>query len=283
MSLASRPARRETARCLTDRHSETSSRFPRVHYGERALLEAQDAVGAVLFMSSPARRSVRGTYQGWSAETKKGKRGLVVRGRDMSDQAPAMEAVLDRAHLLLDLLSIRGLLAASLADPQHLSALSWRDRDAVILRLMSTGRLSVGGSAEVQVGTWLAADQPRDLAPEWHPSYRYFRHSQVTTDLLDGFRNLYLALESLLSGLCPKRLGERETDWLPRALKETTASTDMADHLPGDRTTSVETFASELWRNFRTAAFHATEGRAVILPYANVDRARLGAWVSIRH
>lgn len=49
---------------------------------------------------------------------------------------------------------------------------------------------------------------------------RHFRLSQTTSDLFDAFRNLYLALESLLSTIAPMRLhpdgrpAEGEGVWL---------------------------------------------------------------------
>jgi hypothetical protein len=42
--------------------------------------------------------------------------------------------------------------------------------------------------------------------------------SEITDDLFDAFRNVYLALESLLNRLQPKTPGEREGPWLRRAL-----------------------------------------------------------------
>ena len=59
----------------------------------------------------------------------------------------------------------------------------------------------------------------------WHESMRYFRISQITTDMFDAFRNLYLALESLLSHIAPVRLrpngrpDEGEGQWAKRALQ----------------------------------------------------------------
>jgi hypothetical protein len=38
----------------------------------------------------------------------------------------------------------------------------------------------------------------------WHESLRYYRVSESSTDLHDSFRNLYLALEALLSSVAPR-------------------------------------------------------------------------------
>jgi len=45
------------------------------------------------------------------------------------------------------------------------------------------------------------------ITPEWHASMRYLRMSKTTDD---PFRNVYLALESLLNRLQPRTPSERE-------------------------------------------------------------------------
>jgi hypothetical protein len=39
----------------------------------------------------------------------------------------------------------------------------------------------------------------RPASPKWQESARYFRLSQLTDDLFDSFRNVCLALESILA------------------------------------------------------------------------------------
>lgn len=43
-----------------------------------------------------------------------------------------------------------------------------------------------------------------------HIGFRYYRLAQSTEDLYDGFRNMYLAFEVLLSSKYPKVRGEQE-------------------------------------------------------------------------
>ena len=90
---------------------------------------------------------------------------------------------------------------------------------SVAIRLLSipTQTLHVG---EITVTGGTPVVPP---APEWHESARYFRLSQLTDDLLDSFRNIYLALESILDHLAPQRTTsplEREGSWFRRALTE---------------------------------------------------------------
>ena len=60
-----------------------------------------------------------------------------------------------------------------------------------------------------------ASDRPDAL--EWDESLRYFRLSQATDDLFDAFRNLFLALESILSLKTPQQSEGSESKWLRRA------------------------------------------------------------------
>jgi hypothetical protein len=66
--------------------------------------------------------------------------------------------------------------------------------------------------------------------PEWHPSASS-GSGKRPTDLVDAFRNYYLALEAILSTIEPIKLrdgrpAERETDWLNRALPKAATFVD---------------------------------------------------------
>jgi hypothetical protein len=64
-------------------------------------------------------------------------------------------------------------------------------------------------------GTIVPPPQPQI---SWHPSLRYFRLSQVTSDLIDAYRNMYLALEAILSDIRPYTSREGEGAWLKAGL-----------------------------------------------------------------
>lgn len=50
--------------------------------------------------------------------------------------------------------------------------------------------------------------QERRPEPQWHPSFRFYRFAETTDDPFDAYRNLFLALELLLSELVPKQKEE---------------------------------------------------------------------------
>ena len=67
-----------------------------------------------------------------------------------------------------------------------------------------------------------------------HIGFRYYRLAQSTEDLYDGFRNMYLAFEVLLSSKYPKARDEQEIEWLERGLREATESLSLGDVVPTD-------------------------------------------------
>jgi len=115
--------------------------------------------------------------------------------------------------------------------------------------------------------------QPPEPDPEWHEAFRYFRLAQTTDDLFDAFRNLYLALEALLSTLAPQRLrpdgtpSEPEGQWFHRALEAASRLLDMHRYADKDQSeATVDELFEEIYRRTRTAVFHAKVGRPVLVP-----------------
>jgi hypothetical protein len=51
------------------------------------------------------------------------------------------------------------------------------------------------------------------IRPDYHPALRFYRLSQVTDDLYDSYRNMYLAFEMLISSRFQKG-NEQELKWL---------------------------------------------------------------------
>jgi hypothetical protein len=111
--------------------------------------------------------------------------------------------------------------------------------------------------------------------PEWQESARYFRLSQLTDDLFDSFRNLYLALESILDHLAPQRTVppvEREGEWFRRALTEANKIVDLAGHAPRQAADPVNALYDELYLSTRNLVFHAKSTRAYLLPHSSPQR-----------
>ena len=119
-------------------------------------------------------------------------------------------------------------------------------------------------------------------ASNWHESFRYFRLAQSTDDLFDAFRNIYLAVEAVLSTIAPQHLGrsgrpsEGEGDWFKRALGVAAQHVDLSRYTTNkDATTALDDLFDEMYGVTRTAVFHAKAGRPVLIPMDMTARPRV--------
>ncbi len=164
--------------------------------------------GAILYLQVPARKGL--TYRhssGWKAEVLRGCRTLVLTGVGGSDLDDVLQQSLDLRYV-----STYGKSRARWPEPwatQKNGMLSGGlSTDNPVIRIWVTGYLSIQMEVRGEVrnpdGSPISAPPP---PPDpWNPSFRYLRLGQATTDLVDAFRNYYLALESLLSAIEPTAL-----------------------------------------------------------------------------
>jgi hypothetical protein len=116
------------------------------------------------------------------------------------------------------------------------------------------------------------------LPNESHPSFRFFRLSQVSDDAFDAFRNAYLALESLFSDVVPMKMrpngkpDESEKAWLQRCLAGAASKVNLASFAPPGSQDPAEDLISEIYEATRTAVFHAKQDRRVLMPHDSAAR-----------
>lgn len=111
---------------------------------------------------------------------------------------------------------------------------------------------------------------PSPVTPIHHIGFRFFRHAQVSDDLFDAYRNMYLAFESLLSSRYPKTRG-LEIDWLRQSLTAASTELSLAGIVPTDTTDSIEYVLSIIYTGARLPLFHAKDGRAYFAPVQNAS------------
>ena len=236
---------------------------------------------ALLATASPV-TWIEALPHGVTVRLTEGSHGVIV--ENLSTGTPTDLRVLarERANEALDLASVRSVASLALSGPTE-PALTWQpEASGPVLRVSwevhATFRMRIGQQT------------PSPLA--WHRSFRYFRMSQSTADLYDAFRNIYLALEALLSDIEPVQVNasgrpEGEGVWVERALQTAervlqtgTPPRSLADYLPvtAPKTDPVQEVKDDLYAATRTHLFHAKAGRAVALPLDRADQDRvLGA------
>jgi hypothetical protein len=179
--------------------------------------------------------------------------------------------VYERAHDLaqqgLDLLSMLGRVDAVIADAEDEHMLCWSERAGLIVRHVATAmlRFSVGATATVTDARGNIVP-PTPLPSQHHIGFRFYRLAQVTDDLYDAYRNMYLAFEVLLSSKFPIAKGEREGEWLKRGLQGASANVSIIDLVPTGTSDVVQAVLDLIYYDARLPLFHAKEGRAFYAP-----------------
>jgi hypothetical protein len=174
----------------------------------------------------------------------------------------------------LDLLSILGKDDLTIRDANDENLIWWRDEDLQILRVVSTSTLNFDVSpARLTVRDQNGSEvQNPEIEPTYHYAFRFFRLSQVTEDLYDAYRNMYLAFELLLSSQYPKQKKEKEIDWLHRGLKEADASMNFSVFVPTSTGDLVNDIVNTVYKNARLPLFHAKHGRDFYPPQSILNR-----------
>jgi len=172
----------------------------------------------------------------------------------------------------LDVLSMTGCGDLVTRDAQDEYLLWWSSSTTRTMALVTTVTFSVKIDSPVNVTVKDAHGNVVPTVPKipnHHIGFRFFRLSQVSDDLYDAYRNMYLAFESMLSSRYQKTRG-REIDWLRQSL--TTASTDLSlvDLVPAGTSDPIAYVLTVIYDGARLLLFHAKDGRAYFAPVQNV-------------
>lgn len=232
--------------------------------------------GGAFLLDRQAPVSERKVVHGdWTVQVREGGQYVLARGGHETNYEDARDEALSAAQRGLDLLCISG--AADLwivrVEDEHITW--WREQNEAVLRVTSVATMSATVGAKVTVTDSLGnvrPDPPRPAAV-WHESLRFFRLAQVTDDLFDAFRNLYLALESVLSSLAPIGNHEREGVWFKRALEEAQKLVDLSPFAPPGPGDASGRIYDDLYVKKRNAVFHAKNTRDHLLPHEWPERA----------
>lgn len=192
----------------------------------------------------------------------------------LGDSAEAVERHgREAANRSIDLHYGQGGRPLLLAHKDNPSVLAWPTAAGQTIRVVGRVQLSsrFRARAEVRDGDGNLVIQPPPPPKTWYPSLRYYRVAEASTDLFDSFRNVYLALEALLSSVVPPEVkpnGTMEGDsaWLVRALRQVGATVSLDPYAPGSSRAAHNAIHQELYVDLRTAMFHAKSGRLAWSP-----------------
>jgi hypothetical protein len=247
--------------------------------------EPLGSVGAAFRLNGLALEDVTTSLDpNWTVEVRKGSKYVVARcTRTVTGYQQLRDEAYSWAQKGLDIVAIRRCGDLSVCEPKNEHITWWDAAVGPVLRMTSIATLRSNTNA-----TCVVIDKhgnpvlPPPPSTRWHESLRYFRLSQTTDDLFDAYRNLYLALESILDFIEPQKLkpptaggmprpAESERQWLKRALRAADSLVGMARFAPPGSTNPVDFVFEEIYTAVRTGLFHAKGSRARHLPHSAAD------------
>jgi hypothetical protein len=226
-----------------------------------------------LDQAAPTDLSVSGG-EGWTIHVSQGSRDAIATGGRATSYEDAWSTALAYANKGLDLFSAKGIADLNIVDSSDAQEVWWITENGVALRFVFIRTTIHMSMPEFRI-TW--EGQPPNRETIWHPSFRYFRRSQTTDDLFEAYRNLYLAVESLLDSIAQPNRGEREKDWLVRSLTTAAGKVHIDGYAPAGAGTPIERIVNDLYSTTRTAVFHAKNSRPIYLPGEARDRSQVEA------
>jgi hypothetical protein len=179
---------------------------------------------------------------------------------------------------ILDMLSITGHadLAIREAEDEHL--VWWTAAGTRSIAFVSTATFAV----KIGPITLTVHDAqgnivpPTPVIPKHNLGFRFYRLSQVSDELYDAYRNMYLAFEYLLSSKFSKGKGF-EKDWLYQSLQSASTGLGLPALVPPGTVDPIAHIISVIYENARLPLFHAKDGKAYFAPVQSVNDRELVA------
>lgn len=192
--------------------------------------------------------------------------------------AKSKEEVVEIANILmqecLDLLSMTGKEDLVTRETSEEYVVWWKEKDKKIISYYSTTTISISvGNPNLQVLDSDGNIIPQlVIPPNYHHAFRFYRLAQVSDDLFDSFRNMYLALEALLSSKYPKKNKQKEIDWLISALNDSESVLHLQEIIPSGPTQFEDFFVENIYKQARLPLFHSKESENNYIPHTKYNR-----------
>ncbi len=228
--------------------------------------------GVIFRLSGKARDDRRQTFGPWEIELRKDCDHIAVRSATTNLQQRldhVIESAYEVAQRVLDIVAVEDRDALVVIEPYD--NVVWRTGPRG-LKLQATSSIVFGrlttATLTVRDAAGNVRPDPPYTPPQHHYAYRYFRFSQVAQNTFDGYRNMFLALESLLDYIEPKHPGDGETEWLEKALiTAQLRGLDLSAFTQAGSTNPVGDFLNSHYSAIRCAAFHSKSSTGdVLLP-----------------
>jgi hypothetical protein len=216
-------------------------------------------------------------HKGWSVRGLRGGRCLVASCREVLSSHQAKKDGLAAMFEVLDLACIQENVANNLARPSDDLILLLTDDGKTIVEIDQTIDFPIGISVKITILDRDGNPEPeiKPAPPRWHRSLRYYRLSQIASDVYEAYRSLYLGFESLVESLYPRGATEREGEWIRRVFMQMNVAGSLAPFAPAGHKHPNEYLFGVLYESTRCNLFHARTPDAII-PYYQLDTSQVG-------
>ncbi|MGU3500925.1 hypothetical protein [Mycobacterium sp. C31M] len=243
--------------------------------------------GAVFLLIGKAIADTSVTMDGWTTRVVSGTNKVVTHGISATDcWGDAHSEALRAANNGLDYMCMTGRCSAVIRDDLDDCIVWWPgDNSNVTMRVRSvvTQQIHFGPLVlEVRDAAGNLRPSPTPPTPAVHDAFRLIRMALTSRYLFDSYRNMFLALESLLSDLRPQQLkpngrpAETESAWFRAAMTKADALVGVASLAPPGTADPIDWVYSNVYSAQRSALMHAKPGR-FLLPQDDATRDELRA------
>lgn len=257
--------------------------------------------GAVFLLRKAARADGSVSLDGWATTVVRGQNTVITRGPSTATnfETTFVEA-LNAANRGLDYLSVTRQADCAIRDAPNECLIWWPDAalGGVVMRcqVVETLGLEITMTATVKDANGNVVPSPPPPTPMADDAFRFVRMARTSDDLFDAYRNLFLAFESLLSDIRPRRRvaqrrgwwgwlskrhstsnarWETENAWFMDALDQADALVPLATLTPPNVTNHKKWIKRWMYQAERSALMHAKRGQRYLLPHDTADRAEL--------
>lgn len=237
--------------------------------------------GAAFLMQKPSPVSSVITLDSNSiVEVEKDNPYVVARTQGLNNYKNAFDYGHELVQKGLDILSITGQSDLGTRNATDENFVWWCSNNRITLRITDSGYSNLTLNATGFVGNGAVSVESTSIYPPYHKAYRYFRFSQITNNLFDEFRNMYLAFELLASSEAPldtkipTRKGTRkesESEWIKRYLTLKTQNTDILTSTFVGSSDPIQEFIDEIYKTARCYLFHAKDGESFFSPHSGIE------------
>ena len=227
--------------------------------------------GLALLLTERSKKGREFTYRNARIKIAVGSAYVVACFSGANSKDDALTLGYELIHEALDYMSLTGCGDFATSNIEDEYIVWWKSQGKITIAVDTTANLPFSvGSIELIVRDPSGNIIPPTITPvNYDPAFRYYRLSQVSTDLFDAFRNMYLSFELLISTKHPIVKNQREADWIKLVLTNELSTLGLAALCPPSQAAPVDYIFKTIYTDARLPLFHAKDRKAYFLAQKN--------------